>query len=68
MIFQARTPQDVNALFDQLRAETQGFTQNHPGDYYMLADYDMQNGGFLRDGFRINHTLDVENVPFLSRD
>ena len=69
MIFQARTAQDVNALFDLLRAETQEFTQHQCGDYYMLAGYDIEDGEFLRDGFRINTTtLDVEDVPFFSRD
>ncbi len=68
MIFQARTPQRVKALFDLLRAETQGFTQQQSGDHYMLAGYDMQNGEFLRDGFRIKNAYAVEDVPFLSRD
>ena len=67
MIFQALTAQAVQDRFDQLRAETQGFTQHQSGDYYMLAGYDMAEGRFLRDGFRINDTLAVEDVPFLSR-
>ena len=68
MIFQARTAQDVHALFARLRAETQGFTQHQSGDYYMLAGYDRATSSFLRDGFLINDALAVEDVPFLSRD
>lgn len=68
MIFQAPTAQDVHRLFGLLRHKTQGFTQHQSGDYYMLAGYDMAEGRFLRDGFRINDTLAVEDVPFLSRD
>ena len=67
MIFQATDAPRVHALFDLLREKTQGFTQHQPGDYYMLAGYDMAEGRFLRDGFRISDTLDVEDVPFLSR-
>ena len=68
MIFQAYDAPGVHRLFGLLRHKTQGFTQHQSGDYYMLAGYDMQAGEFLRDGFRINDTLAVEDVPFLSRD
>ena len=68
MIFQATDAQSVHVLFDLLRHKTHGLTQHQSDDYYMLAGYDMAEGRFLRDGFRINDTLAMENVPFLSRD